>query len=102
MGIVCAINEEAFGIDILIKDHEYDQLEEIVRAHPELWPVGLADTIRLLQKKLNMENIDRQFIPGPLINFFDEKFKLDVDPLLLAKQIGHEICNSCEGCGCKC
>lgn len=100
--LVGAINEAAFGTRIHLRDEEYTQLEAVIRAHPEVWPAGLADTFQLLQQKLRWETIDRQAIPVSLIDFFDEKFKRDLDPMAMARNIGHDIGVACEECSCRC
>jgi hypothetical protein len=100
--LVLAINAEAFGNSLRLQDEDFTQLKAILEAHPEVWPVGLADTFKLLQLKLHWQNIDRQAIPESLIDFFDEKFNRDLDPMALARQIGHEICTACEECSCRC
>ena len=100
--LVLAINEEVHGGSIYLREEEYTQLEAILCAHPEVWPVGLVDTFKMLQRKLQWETIDRQAIPESLIDFFDEKFKRDLDPVSLAQHIGHDICSACEDCGCRC
>ena len=85
-----------------MRDEEFAQLETILSGHPEVWPVGLADTFDLLRRKLRFESIDRQVIPLSLVAFFDEKFCRDLDPMALARQIGQDICSSCSDCGCRC
>ena len=100
--LVRAVNEEPLGKSICMQDEEITQLETILNEHPEVWPVGLADTFDLLRRKLCFESIDRQIIPGPLVAFFDEKFRRDLDPMALARRIGQDICSSCSDCGCRC
>ncbi len=100
--LVGALNEEAPGRSLRLQDEELDQLEAILQENPEVWPVGLADTFTLLQRKLRMESIDRQLIPAPLLDFFDGKFQRDLDPMALARHIGQDICASCSDCGCRC
>jgi hypothetical protein len=100
--LVGAINEEALGASIHLQEEEYTKLEAILAAYPEVWPGGLADTLKLLRRKLRWETIDRQAIPESLVGFFHEKFKRDLDPMALAREIGHEICSACEECSCRC
>lgn len=85
-----------------LRDEEYAELETTLRLHPEIWPTGLADTFDQLQRKLRWENADRQRIPDSLLDFFDQKFKRDLDPVGLARQIAHEISGSCAECECRC
>lgn len=100
--LVLAINEAPRSVSIRLRDEEYTQLESILCAHPEVWPIGVADTFKMLQQKLQWETIDRQAIPESLIDFFDDKFMRDLDPMALARQIGGEICTACEECSCRC
>ena len=87
---------------IRLRDEECAQLEGILLAHPEIWPVALADTFQLLQRRLRWEDIDRHAIPASLIDFFDDKVMRDMDPMALARAIGREIHSSCEDCSCRC
>jgi len=100
--IVSAINGEAVGATIRLRDEEYEILEGILHEHPEVWPAGLADTFKLLQQKLRWENIERQDIPESLLDFFDDKYMRDLDPMALARQIGCEISAGCAECECRC
>lgn len=101
--LVLALNEASLGSPSLrLREEEYAQLEAILQIHPDIWPTGLADTFQLFMQKLRFEEVDRQAIPKPLIDFFDDKYQRDLDPMALARHIGHEIRSSCEECGCKC
>lgn len=100
--LVHAINEATSGTSIRLQESELAQLEVLLREHPEVWPVGLADTFNLLRRKLRWETIDRQVIPEALLDFFDEKYRRDLDPMALALHIGQDICGSCADCGCRC
>jgi len=100
--IVRAINAESPGASVRLQDEDLAQLESILQAHPELWPMGLVDTFKLLQGKLRLESIERKAIPEALVDFFDQKFRRDVDPMALARQMGQDLCSSCEDCGCRC
>lgn len=100
--LVGALNANAHGQSLHLRDEELDQLEIILSGNPEVWPIGLVDTFALLQRKLRWESIDRQEIPGPLLDFFDGKFQRDLDPMALARHIGQDLCGSCSDCGCRC
>jgi len=100
--LVGAINEEALGARIRLVEAEYLALEAILEEYPEVWPAGLADTFKLLQQKLRWETIDRDAIPASLLDFFDEKYRRDLDPMALARQIGRDISAGCAECECKC
>jgi len=100
--LVRAINEASSGTSIRLRENELVLLEGFLREHPELWPVGLADTFALLKRKLRWETIDRQAIPQVLLDFFDEQYRRDLDPMALARNIGQDICGSCADCGCRC
>lgn len=100
--LVCALNEGTPDRDLPLREEELDQLEAILRESPEVWPVGLVDTFTLLRRKLRWESIDRQQIPGPLLDFFDGKYQRDLDPMALARHIGQDICSACSDCGCRC
>ncbi len=100
--LVNAINEESSSQTIRLRDEEFAQLETVLRGHPEVWPVGIVDTFALLQQKLHWESIDRQMIPESLLDFFDEKFRRDLNPMAMAQHIGHDICAACSDCGCRC
>jgi hypothetical protein len=100
--LVRAINEDSMGIRLQLRDQEFTQLETILGGHPEVWPMGLIDTFKLLQRKLRWESIDKQTIPESLLDFFDEKFRRDLDPMALARNIGQDICSSCGDCECRC
>jgi hypothetical protein len=100
--LVNAINEESPGNSIRLREDEFAQLETVLRGHPEVWPIGLVDTFTLLQQKLRWKSIDRQIIPDSLLGFFDEKFRRDLDPMSLARNIGQDICRACSDGGCRC
>lgn len=101
-GLVEALNERPSGARIRLTDGECTLLAAVIDAHPEVWPVGIADTLVLLQRKLRWEDIDRHAIPEPLLAFFDEKFRRDLDPMAMARAIGCEISAGCDACGCRC
>jgi len=100
--LLTAVNEEASVITLRLRDEEYRELEQILKVHPEAWPIGLADTFKLLKQRLSWEPIDRSLIPSFLIDFFDIKFKQDLDPMAMARSIGRDIHGSCAECECKC
>jgi len=100
--LASAVGGEAFGNAICLQEKELVQLETILGGHPEVWPIGMADTFKLLQRKLRWESVDRQIIPEPLLDFFDEKFRRDLDPMALARSIGQDLCSSCSECECRC
>ena len=100
--LVGALREEPLGRGLSLREAEYAELEALLGEHPEIWPNGLVDTLRLLQRKLRWESIDRQGIPGPLLGFFDAKFRRDLDPMALARNIGQDLCASCSECECRC
>ena len=100
--LVRAINEDFSGTALRMQEQEFAQLEIILGRHPELWPIGLLDTFKLLQRKLRWEPIDRQRIPDSLLDFFDQKFRRDLDPMALAWNLGQDICTSCGDCECRC
>ena len=102
LDVLHAINEDSLEDGIRIGEEELAQLETILNIHPEIWPMGLIDTFKLLQQKLRWESIDRQMIPESLLDFFDEKFRRDLDPMALAKSIGQDLCTSCAECECRC
>jgi hypothetical protein len=97
-----AVNQDLPGSRLRLREDELDELEALLQTQPQLWPVGLADTFRLLQRKLRMEPIDRQAIPPALLDFFDRKFRRDLDPMALARHIGEDICTACADCTCRC
>lgn len=100
--LVEALNGATLEAGMQLREEEYLQLETVVRVHPEVWPVGLADTFQLLQRKLRWQTIDRGMIPEPLLQFFDEKFRRDLDPMALARNLGHDLGAACEECSCRC
>jgi len=100
--LVRAINEDSPGTVIRMRESEFAYLESILRGHPELWPMGLIDTLKLLRRKLRWETVDKSIIPDSLLDFFDEKFRRDLDPMALARNIGQDICTSCGECECRC
>jgi hypothetical protein len=100
--LVDAINQEAKGDGLRLRDEDHTKLERLVQSHPEVWPSGLADTLTALRKRLQGHSIDREAIPSPLLDFFDRTYKRDLDPMALARQIGQEMHAACEDCGCKC
>jgi hypothetical protein len=102
LNVLHAINEDSLADSIRIGEGELAQLETILNINPEIWPIGLIDTFKLLQRKLRWEPIDRRKIPEPLLGFFDEKFRRDLDPMALAKSIGQDLCTSCADCECRC
>lgn len=102
VALVDALNEEVPDPGLRLREEELDQLEAILRGNPEVWPVGLLDTLALLRRKLRWESIDRQLIPGALLAFFDGKFQRDLNPMALARHIGQDLCASCSDCGCRC
>jgi hypothetical protein len=100
--VLRAINEDSLKDSIRIGEDELAQLQTIVNKHPEVWPMGLINTFKLLQRKLRWESIDRQMIPAALLDFFDDKFRRDLDPMALARSIGQDLCTSCADCECRC
>lgn len=101
-GLVEALNERPSGAWIRLTDEECTLLETVIGAHPEVWPVGIADSLVQLQRRLRWEDIDRRAVPEPLLDFFDEKFRRDLDPMAMARAIGCEIAAGCDACGCRC
>lgn len=102
MELVRALDGEFPAAALALRDEELAELEAILRGHPEVWPVGLVDTFRQLRRKLRWESIDRTTIPAPLVDFFDAKFRRDLDPMALARHIGQDLCASCQDCTCRC
>jgi hypothetical protein len=100
--LVQGLNQDLPRSRLRLREEELARLEALLLADPNLWPVGLADTFRLLQRKLRMEPVDRQAIPPALLDFFDRKFRRDLDPMALARHIGEDICTSCADCTCRC
>lgn len=97
-----AINGEPAPIKLQMRDEEFVLLEGVLALHPEAWPIGLSDTLRLLRQKLNWEPVDLDLIPEFLKAFFEAKFKRDLDPMALARNIGGDIHGTCAECECKC
>ena len=100
--LVRAVNEDSLGKGIQLREPELAQLETLLGAHPELWPIGLMDALKWLQRKLRWESVDGRDIPESLADFVDEKFRRDLDPLAFARNIGRDICSSCADCECRC
>jgi len=100
--LVDAVNSEAKGGVIRLRNEDFSRLEAIVQAHPDIWPTGLVDALTLLDRKLRWGSVDRSAIPSPLLDFFDDTYKRDLDPIALARQIGQDIHAGCAECECKC
>ena len=84
-----------------LRAEDVTRLEGILQSHPDLWPVGVADTLSLLRQKLRWEPVDRSAVPDPLVDLFDDLFRRDLDPLAMARQMGQEL-HACQDCGCRC
>ena len=97
-----ALNEEVPGNLIQLSDEDLAQLEAVLARHPDVWPMGLVDAFKALQRKLRWENVDPGAVPACLTAFFQEKFRRDLDPMALARTIGREIRSSCSECECRC
>jgi hypothetical protein len=100
--LVSAINQDSLGSSIRMRDQELAQLEAILGEHPEIWPMGLIDALKWLQRKLRWESIDNPALPAPLWDFFDQKFRRDLDPMAFAMNIGRDLGASCGECECRC
>jgi hypothetical protein len=96
------INQEGRGPALGLDPGECEQLEAVVRRHPDLWPAGLAGMFLALRRRLDCDPAGREEVPGPLLDFFDAKFRRDLDPMTLARRIGSDIHGACEDCTCRC
>lgn len=100
--MVNALNAEGRVGPLRLREDDYDSLEAILQRYPELWPTALADTLLALCRKLCWETVDRGALPEPLLPFFDDTFRRNLDPMALARTIGQDLCSSCAECECRC
>lgn len=100
--LVRTLNAEPRAEPLRLREEDYDSLEAILQRHPDLWPTALADTLLALRRKLRWETIDRGSLPEPLLPFFDDTFRRNLDPMALARTIGQDLCSSCAECECRC
>lgn len=100
--LVRALDAESRVEPLPLREEDYDDLAAILQRHPDLWPTALADTLLALRRKLRWETIDRDSLPEPLLPFFDDTFRRNLDPMAFARTIGQDLRSSCAECECRC